>query len=418
MKLRRLLPMIAMSLLAFAVLCWTAEPPDTGRIWFGLWRTRWIGLAASVALIGVAWTLALSRRAWLFRGIAVAGSLAMVLGFLELSGRLGLVDVAVLFGAPAEDALGTTPTPNIDVSGETYMDTATRWGLPHPPIAFRYVTNDLGYRNPPGRGGGRVYTVGDSILVSALLPFQRTLPALLEEKIDAPVVNLALIGISPQQELELLRSSGLPLDDRLVIHFLFEGNDLLDSRMSRGLAEDPGSAGGNRSFLRMLAAAMQGLTQPEDVAVGRRTCEIGDQIYTFFWTAEDYEASALEHDAIMAELRAAADETRSAGGRYVLVYVPSKLRILGPSCEWPVETDIKDLSSWIIPWRDRVRSDSQAAGIPLLDLSAPLLSSAREGKIPWFWGDTHLNATGHEIMAREVAAWIAPWLGTAAAPPE
>jgi len=208
MRVRRLLPMIAMFLLASAVLWWTAEPPETGRIWFGLWRTRWIAFAGALALSGVAWAIALSSRTWLFRCIAIAGSLALVLGFLELTGRLGVVDVAILFGAPGEDALGTTSVPNLDVSGETYMDTATRWGLPHAPIAFHYVTNDLGYRNPPERLGGRVYTLGDSILVSALTPFERTLPALLEQRTGAPVVNLALIGISPQQELELLSSRG------------------------------------------------------------------------------------------------------------------------------------------------------------------------------------------------------------------
>ena len=26
------------------------------------------------------------------------------------------------------------------------------------------------------------------------------------------------------------------------------------------------------------------------------------------------------------------------------------------------------------------------------------------------WGDTHLNEAGHEVMATQVAAWIAPWL--------
>jgi lysophospholipase L1-like esterase len=405
MRFGRFLVMVAMFLLAAVALWVTAESPETGRLWFGLWRTRWIALAGAFALTGMGLGLSLSSRTWLFRCIAIAGSLTLVAGFLELAGRLGVIDVALLFGGQREDPLGTTSAPNLEVSGQTYMDTATAWGLPQSPIPFHYVTNDLGYRNPPGRAGGRVYTLGDSILVSALMPFERTLPALLEERTGAPVVNLALIGIGPQQEVELLRSSELPLDGRLVIHFLFEGNDLLDSQTYRGLEKTE-----RRSFLQMLVIAMQRVTQPVDARARRRTCEINGQMYTFLWTAENYEDSASEHEAIMTEIRAAANETTAAGGRYALVYVPNKLRILGPFCEWPAETDFQDLSSWLSPWRARVQADSKAAGIPLLDVTEPLLSSMREGEVPWFWGDTHLNEAGHEVMATQVAAWIAPWL--------
>jgi hypothetical protein len=340
----------------------------------------------------------------------MAGSLGLVLGFLELTGRLGVIDVALLFGAHEENALGTTSAPNLEVYGETYMDTATRWGLPHSPIPFHYVTNDLGYRNPPERTGGRIYTLGDSILVSALTPFERSVPALLEETTGAPVVNLALIEIGPQQEIELLRSSGLPLHGRLVLHFLFEGNDLRDSKGYRAAQKEAFLSIQDRSFVRMLVVAMQRLTQPIDAVARRRSCEINGQAYTFLWTAENYEDNASEHDAIMAETRAMSNEVKAAGGRYTLVYVPSKLRVLGPFCEWPTQTDFKDLSSWLSPWRARVQEDSEAAGIPFLDLTEPLLFSMREGKVPWLWGDTHLSEAGHEAIAIHVAAWVAPWL--------
>jgi lysophospholipase L1-like esterase len=155
---------------------------------------------------------------------------------------------------------------------------------------------------------------------------------------------------------------------------------------------------------------MQRLTQPVDALARRRSCEVNGQIHTFLWTAENYEENASEHDAIMAHVTAAANDVKAAGGRYVIVYVPKKLRVLGPSCKWPAETDIKDLSSWLSPWRERVQTDSNAAGIPFLDLTEPLLASTREGEVPWLWGDTHLNETGHEVMATRVAAWIAPWL--------
>ena len=28
-----------------------------------------------------------------------------------------------------------------------------------------------------------------------------------------------------------------------------------------------------------------------------------------------------------------------------------------------------------------------------------------QGKVPWMWGDSHRNATGHRLAAEEIAAW-------------
>ncbi len=410
MRAQHWLPLVVMVLLSLVVLGVTAEPPQTGRVWFGFWRTRWVVLAGALVLVGLVTKLSLSNRLWLFRSIAVLGSFALVLGFVEIGSRLGALGLGQLFRARPEEALGTVPLPNADLRGETYMDTALRWGLPQAPIPFHYVTNELGYRNTPERRRARVYTLGDSILVSALTPFERSLPALLEKQLGVPVLNLALIGIGPQREIDLLRASALPLDGRIVLHFLFEGNDLQDSRSYRAGQNDRQVETEERSFVRSLVIALQRLTQPVDATAPRRTCDIDGRAHTFFWTAETYDQDSAEHDAIMEAIRKVSSQVEAAGGRYAVVYVPTKLRILGPFCRWPDGTDIKELSNWISPWRARVTKDVEATGIPFLDLTEPLLASMREGKMPWFWGDTHLNEAGHEIMANQVSAWIRPWL--------
>ena len=46
---------------------------------------------------------------------------------------------------------------------------------------------------------------------------------------------------------------------------------------------------------------------------------------------------------------------------------------------------------------------TERARISLVDLTAPLQRSAREGAIPWFWGDTHWNAIGHVVAAQAIA---------------
>ena len=43
----------------------------------------------------------------------------------------------------------------------------------------------------------------------------------------------------------------------------------------------------------------------------------------------------------------------------------------------------------------------------MLDVSQPLIESTRDGEIPWFPFDTHLNEIGHQVMAEAAIDWAA-----------
>lgn len=332
-------------------------------------------------------------------------SVVLTLVVLEAAGAVGIVNWSRLL-EPRVSQLGTRAIPHLDVSGNTFQDTASIWGMPSDPIPFRYHTDRRGYRNDLDRAAADVYLLGDSVLVAALLPFPQTVTARLESAIQKPVMEIALIGLGPQEEHQIFRDAKLDVRGRLVIQFIFEGNDMLDSKRFRETANKGSSATFlERSLSHQLLTRLQKLTQPVPDVATLRTGMIGQQKYTFRWARESFAGLEGETTAISDALEHFANEVRDAGGEFAIVFVPSKLRVLGPLCRFPPQSDLNNLASHLSPLRGYLRSWSDRNKIEFLDLTEPLQDAARAGRIPWFWGDTHWNAEGHAVAAEAIAAW-------------
>lgn len=71
--------------------------------------------------------------------------------------------------------------------------------------------------------------VGDSFTVFAAQLEPPGLQRRLEERLGAAILNVAISGIGPDQELDLLERVALPARPRLVVWMFFGGNDLIDS---------------------------------------------------------------------------------------------------------------------------------------------------------------------------------------------
>lgn len=111
------------------------------------------------------------------------------------------------------------------------------------------VTNSHGFRDrerayekPPQRQ--RVVLLGDSFLEALQVPFEHSLPYLLEEALrqrgfDVEVLNLGISGYGTAREYLLLREKGLRYQPDLVVLF-FTGNDVSDNSASlQGLPHVP-----------------------------------------------------------------------------------------------------------------------------------------------------------------------------------
>jgi hypothetical protein len=276
------------------------------------------------------------------------------------------------------------------------------WGVDHDPIPFCYRTNRHGFRNPPELDDADVYLLGDSIVVSALVPSDETIAARLTTAWGRPVMNVALISISPQEEHEIFRESKLPVEGRLVLQFLFEGNDLIDSahyHHSKQLEAAEDDSPTKRSFVRNSVLALQRLTQPTVAQAVHRSCEIGGVRHFFQWISDAWEGLDADPGRIFEAVEAFAAEVRAGGGAFAVIYVPSKLRVLGPECEsWPPGSPLPDFID-ANPFRAKLHAWAAESDVPVLDVTDPLRESARDGRLPWPWGDTHWNTTAQEVVA-------------------
>lgn len=412
---------IALCALA-AVWLWfsTSPPPMEGhaRQFFGAWRTRNFGVALFLVWLAVLAPFALgSRRAWM-RFVLVHAVVAAAWILLEIAGILGIVAWHDMFAGRGLEQMGTRAVPEVDESGVTFEDLSRSWGFTSPPIPFHFRTDRHGFRNEPDRESADVYLLGDSFLVAGLLPHEKILSAALEGRLSRPVMNVALIGLSPQAERDLLLASGVPLDGRLVLQFVFEGNDLLDSAAYRGLRkpeEEKEPAMLERTLLNSLVVRLQLLTQPHPAYAARRTGRIGDREYRFGWIRSSFDGWEGEMQPIADVLAELAANVRGAGGTYAVVLIPSKLRVLGPYCTWPEGSELSDYARHCSPLPEFLRTWSGRSGIPFLDLTPALSAAVREKTVPWFEGDTHWNEIGHRVAAEAIAAWpiVEEWARTA-----
>jgi hypothetical protein len=408
-----LLIVVGLTLIGLAILAAfiSADPTPTTastRRLFGLWRARHTVLVGALLVVAVGFLLAAIGRAALMPFLAGGlGTLGVYL-LLELAGMTGLVSWPSLLAPRATElgALGTKRAPHLDVRGTTLQDLAASWGLRSEPVPFRYRTDRYGLRNEPDRQEADIYLIGDSILVAALVPFEQTVTARVERILRRPVMQVALIGLGPQEEHQLFRDTQLDVRGKSIIQFVFEGNDLLDSRRFRqpvSNAPDEWRKGG--SLVNQIWRILATVTQPTLGISALRSCTISGQTFAFGWMRESFAGLEGESEFITDALQHFADEVRARGGEFAVAFVPTKLRVLGPSCSLPKVSDLTDLSVHLGPLRAHVLAWSKASGVKVLDLTEPLQAATGKGRIPWFWGDTHWNAAGHEAAAQALTDW-------------
>jgi len=386
----------------------TSPPPmeGGGRQFFGLWRTRHVAVGLLLVAAGAAFAFPRTDRRVRRRAGAAALGLLGAWILLEILGAT-LISWPEVFAGSELSQMGTVAVPHLDVRGVAHEDLATSWGYATTPIPFRFRTDGRGFRNEVDRDAADVYLVGDSILVAGLLPWEATLAAQLEQRLGRPVMNVALVGLSPQAERKLLVESGLPLRGRLVLHFLFEGNDLLDSRSWRlrraDSAADPGPTRG--LLIQELVVKLQKLTQPHPAYAAAHTGRIGGEDYLFGWLEPSFRGLEDELPEIAGSLEGFRRDVETAGGEYAVVLVPATIRVLGPLCTFAPGSDLADYRRHCGPLPEYLRGWAERSGTPYLDLTPALEESARHGAIPWFRGDTHWNATGHRVAAEAIAGW-------------
>lgn len=391
----------------------TSEPPPApGRLLFGLWQTRNLAVALALAWLAAGVVCAASGRRGAAHFLVATVSLAGCWAALELVGIAGLVSYPELLGNQERESLGERRVPDLDLAGTAREDLAEHWNLSRPPLPFHFRTDSNGFRNEPERASTDVVCLGDSFLVDGLVPHADLVTARLEALLGRTVQSIALVAVGPQEEADLLAEIRPPLDGRLLLHFVFEGNDLLDSAgyfaLRERLEAGPDAARETswtetpwkeRTLANQLVLRLQFLTDPDPGFLRHRRGWIGGDEYYFQWLRQSFEGFEGEISRITKTLGEIRTFVESAGGSYVLVLIPSKIRVLGAFCRFEEGSEIADWREHCGPLPAALRAWCAESSVPYVDLTEPLRASARAGAIPWFQADTHWNSIGHRVAA-------------------
>jgi SGNH hydrolase-like domain, acetyltransferase AlgX len=404
-------------LLACASLLVSAFGSKTGReglLFFGLWRLRHVAVAGVLgwsAIVLSAW----SRHRRIAAGLVLSTvALAIALLVAEAIGFFAGIDWNAMLSGGGKLTLGHSAIPHLEARGVAQQDIALSCGLEFERVPYHFRADQRGFRNELDRDAADLYLLGDSFIVAGLVPAPDLVGSLLEARSGRTAMNVALSGISPQAERDLLLGSGLPLEGRLVLHFVFEGNDLVDSAAYQrgGPTGVETSSFVDRSLCVALTVYLQRATERWVTTPRCSKGLLGNDTYLFGWLRSSFAGFEDQCQVVGDTLLGLREEVRRRGGEYAVVLIPAKIRVLGPFCTWPPDSTISDVASNLNPLRAFLEQWSQEHEVPLLDLTEPLIQSVEGGRVPWFPGDTHWNSVGHAVAAEAIVSWppFAQWL--------
>ena len=412
-------------LLALSILGWFYffdNDSIPGTAVFGSYRDRHFVLLAVVSYFA-AWSVILDRfsisRSGFFRIVSIHSGLLAVVALLETFAMVGVIDfrqflseygAAKHFGRLKPDKrLKWALKPNQVLRGAECQNLTRFLGAESEPIPFEIRTDRFGLRNPGDDEDPDVLVLGDSVVFGGLIRVEDTVPERLESILGIRVMNLSEPGYSPQEELVRLETTGISTTNRIVLHLIFGGNDLLDSRhwrawMQRRLDSEWPSSGLAKNLLGLLHQPRRGVAKRR---FGFFTDSLGNEIKVYFmYDAAGMDSEMGEFTHLESFFLDARTKVESGGGKYAIVFVPAKITVLHRFCRWPEGCELRLPDSSESLFCAALREFCSGKGIPFRDLTPPLESLAEKGILPYFPADTHLNAGGHEAVALFLAPWV------------
>ncbi len=423
--------LFALALLACAASWLASRSEGLGLLWDRFGFVAFVanaGLSMLVLAGGVAWLPAGPVRPRLFGLLLTGITLGLCLAVAELPALLLDHDYSATFRlepvSTLEQLQGKVNQPdpelihvhwpNTTFDGEV-VGNLVALGIPNPKkyaVQLRYDRN--GFRNERDLDSAAVVAIGDSFVEAVLVPLEQTLSERIARAISQPVANLGQSAYGLQQELVVLRRFGLPLRPRVVLWFLFGGNDFRDIAYYEDLRANFGKAlerpaYRQRSFLRSalfalskatLPARVSGAAQLQNAAFVRAD---GGRDTLYFGQATD-PPTAEEWRVGTDSLREAARLSRAANAELVVVYIPRKFEVYQGRLDVPPGSR---LHSWSDPQLNRrVAEWASSEAIAYLDTTDVLRGEVERGSHPYLPDDVHWNGRGHQLVAEQIVRWL------------
>lgn len=279
---------------------------------------------------------------------------------------------------------------------------------------FTYSTDEKGFRNPdPWPDTAEIVALGDSQTFGYGVGDGDSWPRLLDEWLPGVrVLNLGLIGGSPQQYQRIYETFGSAVHPKLVVFGLFPGNDLTDARMferwlragakgnydvwrflgGRGPREGRGWKG---LLLRSyLVAFLRETKNSFGTPFAGRTFETADgsRLRLAPSILRGNASRALpghpDFELAMDAVEATRARAESDGASFFVLLIPTKEEVYLPMLGEEVPDALTPFA------RELARR-----GISALDLTPAFRERAEAGEALFFEVDGHANARGYRLMA-------------------
>jgi hypothetical protein len=281
-----------------------------------------------------------------------------------------------------------------------------------------YRTDENGFRNPGGIRRADVVVVGDSVTEAGEVDEGSTFVRKAADTLGLEAVNLGTSGYGPQQELAVLRRYGLAYGPRLVVWQVTEWNDLIDAQAYRTRHEPSARTlppwerlyAQHSPVMRLASAILPGRL-PNLVEFRRSDGRVDKQM---FWPYRpDPHRQLPEGFAETQRAIATAFETcRARGMGFVVLYVPSHVRVLLPYLRFKDEAQRERFCPGGVADREDDLSHAMAEfcgrlGCPMIDAGPPLRRrAAADNRRIYVRNDPHLGVDGHDEVGNALVQFV------------
>lgn len=301
-----------------------------------------------------------------------------------------------------------------------------------------------GFCNPPEKAAKTnvdVVVLGDSFVACTGVEAADASASSLEELSRLSTYNMGVAGVGLHEYVELLRRYGLPLEPRVVILNIYEGNDLRDAVRYQNFLKsgrdrrDSDAATENalsKSYaLSLLHAAQQWLLRDQikwlfdsDRDINYRyTARSQGTVIPLNVTNQDRgevrDARRLMNGEISLDLwtqplAAFKDLAASNGFIGIVSYTPSMHTAYAHTAVFEDRNTGEAVGAMSTLQRDWLAKKAAELGLAYVDLTAAFQKAADEGPLTHFPANVHLTPYGHRVSAAEWTPAIAKALGATA----
>jgi hypothetical protein len=334
---------------------------------------------------------------------------------------------------------------------------------------FPFQTDDEGFRNAATRNRIDVAALGDSFTDAMTIDAVHAWTTVLERQTGLAVQNYGTAGFGPQQELRVLTDFVLRHRPRIVVLAYFAGNDIFDAEVfdeyersnGRIRPPDPGwpirpvvsradtwyvvsavhafsrwASNRERAEAQTIEPAPAARPAPQtgsgavfdrgmfSIPVNGhvlRAALMPPYLNTLSMPAHELE-SRSGWPLTARAITAMRDASHSIGARFVVMYLPFKSQVYLPFLERTMPRDaLRRAFEFYLPntivdvdamTRNRlaqnglIRRLCERAAVPLLDTTDTLSSAVAAGTNVYFPDESHLNETGHAIVAETLRTFL------------